>query len=273
MKKIITQICIVLLLTSCNDKTANTPTKPQKEAKPTTAVNSIDIKHNLNTIEISNLITKEVSEAEKQIAVTTPKTFHFNLDHNENTPALVWYKEGQPIKISHGVPDETGKVLDTTSYYFNNGKLWLATSPYSKNVYKNDKIMYWLDENNTMHKLSKERLTSEATSTLQIIEKILLRASRTTYAIIEGACGDIILESQPYNNLNASIKWLENKHKALLPQNHKVKKQVFKIDFNKDDRTFYGISFVNQQGAHETLGLSHVIDTRGNVYNINWCKD
>lgn len=97
--------------------------------------------------------------------------------------------------------------------------------------------------------------------------------NKSTYTILDGACGTIVFNSKPHDNLEASIKALENENKAMLPKNHKIEKRPFKIDFKKDNRDFYGISFVNQSGIHETLALSHVVDTKGTIYNINWCED
>lgn len=103
----------------------------------------------------------------------------------------------------------------------------------------------------------------------------------TQYEILSGACGTLTFKDKIGNDFNSALDSLEVLQQRFLtegcPRNpcHKyyTEKRKIEVNFNKDNRDFYGIIFMDSTNNLSIFSMNDVLDTKGNYYFINWCPD
>ncbi|WP_053955512.1 hypothetical protein [Inediibacterium massiliense] len=59
----------------------------------------------------------------------------------------LWSQNGKPVKLVVTEADDTGKMAGTSDYYFQNGQLIILRAPFAYYVFKDNKLVLWLNEN------------------------------------------------------------------------------------------------------------------------------
>lgn len=101
------------------------------------------------------------------------------------------------------------------------------------------------------------------------------------YEILSGACGTIIFIDKIGNDLDTSLDSLKVLRENFLiggcPDNpchtYYIEKIDFEVNFDIDNREFYGIKFIDSTSNSLIFAMHDVIDTKGNLYFIEWCPD
>ncbi len=89
-----------------------------------------------------------MNEIDAYAMLSTRKDTVISMDGEGLTPVTVWYdKTSTPIKIAYALKGESNQISGVFSFYFINGKLWLADWLYAKYVFNEDEeLVYWLGE-------------------------------------------------------------------------------------------------------------------------------
>ncbi len=92
------------------------------------------------------------------------------------------------------------------------------------------------------------------------------------FRIIDGACGTVHYISRLGNNFDTALETLSKKHSDNFFKDYTIHKDTLNVDFEYDKRVFVAIIFKKTNGKH-SMSKSDVLDSNGNYFRINWCKD
>jgi len=91
------------------------------------------------------------------------------LNEIQNTPVDIWYQNGIPIKIEHGVTDDSGEFSGKFTYYLNQGKIWYSEQIYARYLFENDALKYWMDEGWNINEIPSEDMKTRGDDLTRII--------------------------------------------------------------------------------------------------------
>lgn len=98
----------------------------------------VDIKDVMNKV---SAIDKDLKESEKKEITLEPEKQGW-----EPQTLSIWIKEGKPVKVTATQADDAGKMDGLASFYLEDEKLILFKAPFSNHIFKDDKMVLWLDE-------------------------------------------------------------------------------------------------------------------------------
>ena len=154
MNKIVILIALAFVYSCVDSSSKNENTKHAK-----TIILNVDKKAEVLNIEIPDIdsITdlnnlKEIYQGaikniKNSLDNIESKTIHVTMNNIPNTPVTIWYNKDNLVKIDYGVADDSGEITDVFTYYYDNDKVWLIDAIFAKYIFKNDKLIYWVNEN------------------------------------------------------------------------------------------------------------------------------
>lgn len=156
MKKQLITLAILSTITivgcKTNEKKQVQETETKKEVVKEVAKEFVlnidypDISTTTNATGIKSSVEKVTHKINQSLSKLKKKKTTIDLNNIANTPLTIWYSNNTPIKVTHGVGDDSGKIDGEFSYYLKNGKIWYSEQIFARYLFDNNKLKYWMDE-------------------------------------------------------------------------------------------------------------------------------
>jgi hypothetical protein len=174
-------ILTLLIFDSCKNQQENkiteektAPVELESEQNKTRA--SIEfpiIETNLTPSERKNKIEGVLGKINERLPEFEKKSKSLTLNEIQNTPVDIWYQNGIPIKIEHGVTDDSGEFSGKFTYYLNQGKIWYSEQIYARYLFENDALKYWMDEGWNINEIPSEDMKTRGDDLTRIISYLV----------------------------------------------------------------------------------------------------
>jgi hypothetical protein len=174
-------ILTLLIFDSCKNQPENkiteektAPVELESEQNKTRA--SIEfpiIETNLTPSERKNKIEGVLGKINERLPEFEKKSKSLTLNEVQNTPVDIWYQNGIPIKIEHGVTDDSGEFSGKFTYYLNQGKIWYSEQIYARYLFENDALKYWMDEGWNINEIPSEDMKTRGDDLTRIISYLV----------------------------------------------------------------------------------------------------
>lgn len=105
-----------------------------------------NISSTANATEIKSSVEKVTHKINQSLSKLKKKKTTIDLNNIPNTPLTIWYSNNTPIKVTHGVGDDSGKIDGEFNYYLKDGKIWYSDQIFARYLFDNNKLKYWMDE-------------------------------------------------------------------------------------------------------------------------------
>jgi hypothetical protein len=125
-------------------QTKTTITKVEKKQNIEIEIPDIDSITDLR--DLKHIYEGAIKNVNNSLDKLETKTIKITMNNIPNTPVTIWYNNKMPVKIEYGVADDFGEIIDVFAYYYKDNKVWLFDGIFSKYIYKNDKLRYWVNE-------------------------------------------------------------------------------------------------------------------------------
>lgn len=121
----------------------NTSKNPINQSVKTGDIKFPFLNGDTNLKALKNTVEKTINAIDSSLSKFNSKDIEITYDGVNNIPTTIWYQNGKPIKIKHGVAEETGEINGYISYYLDNGKIWFVDNEYTKAIFQNQQLKYW----------------------------------------------------------------------------------------------------------------------------------
>lgn len=94
-------------------------------------------------------VMKKVKDIDSELPKLENKVITIESEKEGHDPQdiIVWSQEGRIVKATKSQPDDLGRMEGMSSYYYENGKIIYISHPFSNHVFKEWKMVSWMDEN------------------------------------------------------------------------------------------------------------------------------
>ena len=174
-------VLTVVIFNSCKNQSENkitqektTPLELESEQNKTRAsIGFPIIETNLTPSERKNKIEGVLGKINERLPEFEKKSKSLTLNDIKNTPVVIWYQNGIPIKIEHGVTDDLGEFSGKFIYYLNQGKIWYSEQIYARYLFENDALKYWMDEEWNINEIPSEDMKTREDDLTKIISYLV----------------------------------------------------------------------------------------------------
>ena len=174
-------ILSLLIFDSCKNQPENKITKEKaapvelgsEQNKTSASIEFPIIETNLTPSERKNKIEGVLGKINERLPEFEKKSKSLTLNEVQNTPVDIWYQNGIPIKIEHGVTDDSGEFSGKFTYYLNQGKIWYSEQIYARYLFENDALKYWMDEGWNINEIPSEDMKTRGDDLTRIISYLV----------------------------------------------------------------------------------------------------
>ena len=143
----------ILVVFSCKQTNEEASIEPKIETKPinlapkedSLQIDFPEISVNSTPTEIKKVIEETVATIDQSLSKLKKKEGAITLYQIPNTPLTIWYYNNSPIKIEHGVANDSGKIESTFKYYLNENGVWYSDQLFAKYIFQNQELIFWMD--------------------------------------------------------------------------------------------------------------------------------
>jgi len=129
-----------------------------------------------NPLELKKSVEKVIEIIDQSQSKLKKKELIITLSNISNTPLTIWYYNKIPLKIVHGVADDSGKIDGQFKYYLKNGKLWYSDQIFARYLFQDEKLMYWMDEQWNINDIPLKSFSNRENQLIETV-KILIAKS------------------------------------------------------------------------------------------------
>jgi hypothetical protein len=140
-------ISIGVLNSNCNSRTTEVLEQEISGSKALTETFP-EINQMANSDEIRSISESVITEIDKALPELKKVEKKLTLFEIPETPVTIWYSDSDlPVKIEHGVANDSGEFSGKFQYYFIKGQLWYSDQIYARYLFESDHLIRWMDEN------------------------------------------------------------------------------------------------------------------------------
>ena len=174
-------ILTLLIFDSCKNQQENKITKEKtapvelesEQNKTRASIEFPIIETHLTPSERKNKIEGVLGKINERLPEFEKKSKSLTLNEIQNTPVDIWYQNGIPIKIEHGVTDDSGEFSGKFTYYLSQGKIWYSEQIYARYLFENDALKYWMDEGWNINEIPSEDMKTRGDDLTRIISYLV----------------------------------------------------------------------------------------------------
>jgi hypothetical protein len=138
---------IGVLNSNCNSRTTEVLEQEISGSKALTETFP-EINQMANSDEIRSISESMITEIDKALPKLKKVEKKLTLFDIAETPATIWYSDSDlPVKIEHGVANDSGEFTGKFQYFFIKGQLWYSDQIYARYLFESDHLIRWMDEN------------------------------------------------------------------------------------------------------------------------------
>lgn len=129
-------------------------------------------------LEIKKSVENVIETIDQSQSELKKKEMIITLYNISNTPLTIWYSNNIPIKIVHGVTNDSGKFDGQFKYYLKNGKLWYSDQIFAKYLFQDEKLKYWMNELWNINDIPVKSFTDRENQLLETVKSIITKSEQ-----------------------------------------------------------------------------------------------